>query len=283
MRAGCCAILLVVAAAAPASAQRRPPADTLTLIDSLIARGDVALARSALSKWTASHPASPTTDATTRAHQLYLNGVLASEWRAAEDALLSVALTHPTSAYASLALLRLGQGLLTAARGGDAAAGNRAAGYLQRLTTDYPNTTVRPQAFLWLAYAHEVNGRPADACAAATTAARVGASQETGELARQAQQRVCGEDARATQTGRETFAVQIGAFRAKESAEQLAARARGNGFDARVVTIEGGSIFRVRIGNVTAQTDAQDLADRLRGAGFETSVVNDVLYETKAR
>ena len=286
MRALACALLVSVAAGMPLQAQSsRSPGDTLALIDSLIAQGNVEGARVSLGGWLAAHPAGPTTDGSTRAHALYLDGILASDWKAAEDAFLAVALTHPTTAHAPLALLRLGQGLVTTARAGDAAASARATAYLQRLTADYPTSPVRPDAFLWLAYSLESSGRSGEACTAASSAANIARDDAVASMARQAQQRSCGDipiDRSQVARG-EAFAVQIGAFRAKESADQLASRARAAGFDTRVVTIQGGSIFRVRTGSFPAQTDAQNLAEMLRRAGFDTSIVNDVHFESIAR
>jgi cell division septation protein DedD len=286
MRALVCALLVGVTSGLPLQAQSlRASGDTLALIDSLIAQGNVESARVSLRAWLAAHPAGPTTDGSTRAHTLYLDGILASDWKGAEDAFLAVALTHPTTAHAPLALLRLGQGLVTTARAGDAAAGARAAAYLQRLTTDYPTSPVRPDAFLWLAYSLESSGQSGEACAAATSAVNTARDDAIASIARQAQQRSCGDIPvnMSRAPGGEAFAVQIGAFRAKESADQLASRARAAGFDTRVVTIQGGSIFRVRTGSFPAQTNAQDLAEMLRRAGFDTSIVNDVQFESIAR
>lgn len=270
---------------APAPAQAQGSArDTLAHVDSLVSRSELDRAREMLAAWRSAHAGDAGANGAIRAHALYLDALLATDWNVAEDVFLGVALTHPTTTHAPLALLRLGQGLLTAARAGDAAAGARAAAYLQRLVTDYPTSAVRPMAFLWLAYAGEVAGRTGEACIAATSAAQTAHDEETTALAGTVRMRVC--DANSTipnDAGLETFAVQIGAFRGRESANELAARARTAGFDTRIVTIQGGSIFRVRSGSFPSQSDAVRAADRLRRAGFDTAIVNDVRFETIAR
>lgn len=285
MARGWAVLFVVIAIASPASVQAQASSrDTLAHVDSLIIRGELDRARASLRAWHSAHARDLGANGATRAHALYLNGLLAMDWKAAEDAFLTVALTHPTTPHASLALLRLGQGLLTAARAGDAAAGARASGYLQRLVTDYPTSSVRPAAFLWLAYAGEVAGRAGDACTAATSAAETAKDDETAALARTVRLRACGANTPLlNDAGLETFAVQIGAFRARESANELAARARAAGFDTRVVTIQGGSIFRVRSGSFPSQGDAARAAETLRRAGFDTAIVNDVRFETVAR
>lgn len=275
--------VIAIAPPVPVPAQAMPR-DTLAHVDSLVIRGELDRARASLRAWHSAHAVDPGANGATRAHALYLNGLLAPDWKAAEDAFLSVALTHPTTPHAPLALLRLGQGLLTAAHAGDAAAGTRASAYLQRLVTDYPTSPVRPSAFLWLAYAGENAGRDGDACSAATSAAQTARDDATATLARTVRLRACGANSPLpNDPGLETFAVQIGAFRARESADQLATRARAAGFDTRVVTIQGGSIFRVRSGSFPSLGDAASAAESLRRAGFDTAIVNDVRFESVAR
>ncbi len=275
---------LTFTTAVPARSQVSP-ATSLGAIDSLIAQGRIDPARAALRRWIDSNSIGPGADGTTRAHALFLRGVLAASWADAEADFLAVALSHPTSPHAPLALLRLGQGLFTSGQSGDVAAATRATGYLERLANDYPGTPVRAHAFLWLASAFDAAASSEKACSAATSASRAATDEETRALARVARTRICSAAATAAtdSAATEMFAVQIGAFRARESAHQLAARSRDAGFDARIITLEGGSLFRVRAGSFTSMREAESFAARLRIAGFDTAIVNDVRFEIIAR
>jgi hypothetical protein len=285
LRAIVCTGIAAIAFASPARAQARAMATpALDAIDSLITRGQADSARTALDQWLGANSIGPEADGATRAHALFLRGVLSRDWSDAQDAFLAVALAHPTSPHAPFALLRLSQGLFAFAHTGDATAAARATGYLERLSNDYPGTPIRAQALLWLAYAHEANRRTSDACTAAAGAIRAVGDDETASLARDVRRRTCtGDSDDRLSLPTQIFAVQLGAFRTRESADQLAARSRSAGFNARVVSLEGGSLFRVRAGSFPTQGDAELFADRLRNAGFETAIVNDVRSETTVR
>src|SRR5687767_8264213 len=94
----------------------------LDQVDSLANAGQTVEARAALDQWKKSNPAD--------ARSTYLSARLALRAEDAEDAYLSVALSHPTSPFAAESLLRLGQARLTA---GDA---KQAAFYLRRVLSD---------------------------------------------------------------------------------------------------------------------------------------------------
>ncbi len=182
-RAALVAIWLGTTFAVPAAA--RQVDSGLEQIESLIAADRLEDARAALDEWVRANPAALSHD---RAAAGILRGRLARSWNEAEQALLATALGYPASGDAAQALLRLGQGLLTAARTrAEPDAGRRAVAYLERLVADYPNTPLRAQAFLWLARALHAQGRTAAACSRleqapaapdATTAALIEAERQ---------------------------------------------------------------------------------------------------------
>ncbi|MGQ0562991.1 MAG: SPOR domain-containing protein [Gemmatimonadota bacterium] len=131
------AAILLLAGPRTASAQRV----TLDRVDSLMRAGQAEQARAALVEWRRTHSAD--------ARATYLSGRLATRAQDAEDAYLTVALTHATSAYAAESLLRLGQARL--------AAGDRkqAVTYLERVLADYPRSEHRATALEWLDRARE--------------------------------------------------------------------------------------------------------------------------------
>ena len=151
------ALLAVLLLAVPGAAQ---DAD-LDRVDSLIANGEYAAARSAIEQWwrAVEGGRSVSTEARARAH--LLRARLAPDFRSAERDYLAVALGHPTTPYAPQALLALGQGYLAS---GDI---GRAVSYLKRLVDDYPRTNLRPVGLLWAARARRLDGDITGACAAA--------------------------------------------------------------------------------------------------------------------
>ncbi len=71
------------------------------------------------------------------------------------------------------------------------------------------------------------------------------------------------------------FAVQVGSFSARNSADRLAADLRRRGFQAFVSQARSGGkpMFRVRVGPVADRAAAQALAARLKSAGQSGAVV----------
>jgi cell division septation protein DedD len=63
-----------------------------------------------------------------------------------------------------------------------------------------------------------------------------------------------------------SFTIQVGAFKDKSTAESMAARLKGKGFAAYVVSPEGGDpgLFVVRVGHYAARGDAERAEARLR-------------------
>jgi cell division septation protein DedD len=148
-------VLLVLLGAAPASAQDA----TLDRVQNLVATGRFTEARNTLDQWEQRY-ADPRSNASAadRARAMYLRGTLSTDAKQAEDAFVGVVLSYPSSAVAPDALLRLGQGLLTAGEP------RRAVAYLERLQSDYPGTPQRETGWVWLARAHLAAGAPAAAC-----------------------------------------------------------------------------------------------------------------------
>ncbi|MCC6171818.1 MAG: SPOR domain-containing protein, partial [Gammaproteobacteria bacterium] len=71
------------------------------------------------------------------------------------------------------------------------------------------------------------------------------------------------------------FAVQVGSFASRASADRLAAELRGRRFETFVspVRSSGRQLYRVRVGPVEDRAAAQALAVRLKSAGQSGSVV----------
>jgi len=158
------ALMAAGVVASGASAQARVADPVLQRIDSLVAAGSLDEARTGLEKWIAGHPPGAAASGA-QAQALYLEGRLATDWKGAEDAYLSVVLGYPTSPHAPDALLLLGKGLLAAAStGSPSTAAIRAASYLERLINDYPGNPLRDEARLWLARAWSESGRAGLGC-----------------------------------------------------------------------------------------------------------------------
>ncbi len=288
-----CLLVVALAAAPPALARQ---AEELEQVESLIEAGDYAQARARLERWAQAndegHGASPGE----RARALLLRARLASDAGTAEKDYLTVALGYPTSPYAPLALLTLGQGLLAS---GDI---DRAILYLQRLVDDYPGSPHRLTGRIWLARALRLDGHRDAACHTARNGLQSAADAVVLSLLRHEEQVSCsdapdsagtgtagggvaaadsptntadrpGEDGATTATGR--FAVQSGAFRQASGAEALAERLGKAGYDARIIRVPGSGLLRVRTGRFPDSAAAQALSRRLQAAGFPAVVVGD--------
>lgn len=185
------AAFLVIATAGPGAAQSRTIDPALVHVDSLIAAGRLADARTALADWSAAAADAPGAD---RAAAGVLRGRLARTWTEAEEAYLSTAVRYPVTAHAPEALLRLGQGLVTAAEAGTAAdAARRAVAWLQRLVNDYPTAPARPAGFLWLARALNADGSTPAACTRLRQAPVAAADSITASLIESDRRRLCND------------------------------------------------------------------------------------------
>jgi tetratricopeptide (TPR) repeat protein len=284
--------LLTLGALAPAALAAQPP--SLDQAEQLIARGEYAAARELIERWWREEPATNATiDPTARPRALLLRARLATDPAAAEQDYLALALGHPSSPEAAEALLRLGQGLLTAGQP------SRAIVYLERLARDHPLSPHRALGLLWLARARRAAGLPGPACEAATEAATLGGSSpELVELIRSEQVASCrripdqprtartqrqgagGRQAQAGAAEGTVFAAQAGAFRDANGAQTLAAQLRAAGFEPRIVRVPGSGLVRVRVGRFSNAADAEALVARLRAAGFPALVVRDAARES---
>jgi DedD protein len=82
--------------------------------------------------------------------------------------------------------------------------------------------------------------------------------------------------AAASSAGSSGFAVQVGSFSSRQSADRLAGELRGRRFDAFVSPVRsaGRQMFRVRVGPVADRAAAQALAARLQASGRSGTVVS---------
>lgn len=280
------AVLAVGSAlAVPVAAPAQVP--TLDRVDSLVTAGSYDDARRILDQWWSARDEFEI-PGSNKARALMLRARLAPDLETAEPDYLAVILGYPTSEHAPEALLRLGQGLLA---DGDA---TRAAAYLERLVADYPGRPQRTMGLLWLARANTAAHRPAAACEAARKGianasdpdvramlqVEAGASCAVRTSAAPAQpvddRPEQPEQPRATgATDRGAYAAQAGAFRHRESAQNLMERLREAGHQPRLVRLPGSDLLRVRVGRFQTAEDARRLVARIQAAGFDAVLATD--------
>lgn len=293
-------ILLVLAlVTTPRGAQAQVP--TLDRADSLVTAGDYDAARSILERWWSARDQFdvPGSD---MARALMLRAQLAPDPETAEPDYLAVVIGYPTSSHAPQALLRLGQGLLAE---GDA---TRAAAYLERLVADYPGRPERLPGLLWLARANNAASRPGQACSAARLGIRDARDPDMRAMLEVEAAASCavGTEAQPPQQPPETtpertpvrqptqqprqengpdqnasgnISVQTGAFRYRESADNLIEQLREAGHQPRLVRVPDSALLRVRIGRFASDEGARALIDQLRDQGFDAVLVRDVAEE----
>ncbi len=68
------------------------------------------------------------------------------------------------------------------------------------------------------------------------------------------------------------FALQVGAFKDRATAESMVARLKGQGFAAYLVTPQAG-LFNVRVGTFTTRPEAESAQEKLRARKFDPFVV----------
>jgi len=327
----CSALLRVVACtfallAMTATAARAQDLD-LQRVQNLINGGRFTEARTVLTQWQ-EQSATREVAAEDLALGLFLDGALTTDAKQAEDIYVAVVLSYPSSKVAPQALLRLGQGLLTAGEH------QRAMAYLERLRSDYPGTPERETGLLWLARAQLANDAAAAACTTARSALDETRNPNVRSLLELERDRACGSSpsgASSRDTGlgappaadpvpagtppvrsatepqpqratderpqppqrtepqqtqqpkpaqvRGDYAVQVGAFRERRSAEVIAAQMRDKGFDARIVQVDDSPLHRIRFGTYTTSAEAAVAGQRIRNAGFASIIVSDVRRE----
>ena len=283
----------------------------LDRVQNLINAGRFTEAGNTLTQWERTNGVDSNASSNDRARALLLRGLLTTDAAQAQESYLAVVMSYPASAVAPQALLRLGQGLLTAGET------RRAIAYLERLRSDYPRARERDTGLLWLARAYAAASSNAAACTTAREAART-SDANVRTLAELERDRVCvGQppqrpdsvrtqpqqrpDSARTQPRPTTvapprndsvrrdvapapsgdYAVQFAAFSVRTSANSVAAQLRSKGFDARVAQIEGSELYRVRVGSFASSSDASSMAQRMRAAGFAGIIVNDVKKERR--
>jgi hypothetical protein len=252
---------------AAASAQRA----TLDQVDSLANAGQVAEARAALELWRKSNALD--------ARATFLSARLSLRAEDAEDAYLSVALSHPTSPYAAESLLRLGQARLTA---GDH---KQAAFYLRRVVSDYPRSEHHEAAQQWL---QRITPSQLSAAAApnASTPAPVNRQQPMPKP-----RDVQPSDTRPSiplntqvPAAAARIAVQVAAFRELAGARSVAAQLRRAGIaDVRLVTVPDNALIRVRVGKFESSAAAATTISKIKAGGLSAVIVSDVQREQLVR
>lgn len=227
---------------------------SLDRVESLIADGRVADARSALERWWEEERS----DAPPRArqHGLWLRGRLSLEGGRAERDFRRLVVEHPGGPYSDDALIRLGQ------RAHVDGGLREAASYFRMLVRDYPSSPLRTEARSWLD--------------------RYGQELEEAEEADDAEE---AEDAdrEAASEGERPYAVQLGAFSSERRARRLWERARSAGLDPRLARIPGSGLLRVRVGTFPDSPGAEKVLHRVRALGFEATIVTDALREEPLR
>jgi len=233
-----------------------PSADDLDRVEAAIDEGRLDGLRQTLDGWLAGGDDLRPEDA---GRLRFLRARLLADADSARDEYLAVALDGRSS-YGAHAWLRLAQ--LDLARGEIA----RALEDLTRMRADYSRSAIVPASWYWTGRASESAGDLEGACEAFARARREAAAtgdQPTAESAEGAA-RACVEDGL-------RFALQIGAFSARNAAEALVTAAKSAGFDARIVREEG--LEKVRVGVFGSPDAARALEKRLRAEGFTVVIV----------
>lgn len=254
------AAALSIAFAGGASAQTID----LDAVEAIADRGDAVQARERLDVWLAANDGQASRAELTRAW--FLRGRLMSDVDSAEVEYLRAAIDGD-GPFASRARLRLGQMQLAK---GDL---RRAANYLQQLRADDPEGAMVPVSWVWTARVAESTGDAEIACEAwARARSLLDAADPARAEAEQSRSR-CEEPAR--QPGEiETYTVQLGAFGTEEAAGRLRDGAADIGVAVRVEPPSGGvRVYRVRAGRFGSRDSADLLARRFRGEGFDAIVV----------
>ncbi len=200
---------------------------------------------------------------------LFVAGVVARDAGTAMTNFRRVSIEFPSSAWADRALLRLSQ---LSYASGDMAAAQRAA---LRILSDYPLSTVRPEAAFWAGRAHLELGNAADGCRLLTEA-RQGAADDI-ELANRVQYHLqrceavlagtdtsrIGQPSPDRPTARVLYSVQVAAVGTAVAADELMRALRADGYDPHVVRADDG-LFRVRVGRYPTRSEADRIANDLK-------------------
>jgi predicted negative regulator of RcsB-dependent stress response len=263
--ARCAALLLIVGAglAQSVGAQSSPVLDSVERAADL---GQTQEARQLLEGWFASPGATDRQADVERAR--FLRARLSADLDSARVDYLWVAV-RGDDRYGAAARLRLAQ--MYAAEGRL----ERAEEDLARLRADFPGNPLTLTSWLWTGNVRAGRGDVTGACAAWETASSLQgspASQSDRELVRSALEGC--RDPVGTGVATESFSVQLGAFSARATAEEVRNRVVATGRTARVLDpTEAGGLYRVRSGRFSGREEAARHAVGLAEAGFESIVV----------
>lgn len=255
--------------ATPAAGQTSDPARAaLDSVEAAADSGRAASARRALERWMGRRFAEAPQDLRVRAR--FLQARLAEDPEEARRAYALVALEGGRPG--ARARLRLAQLHLAEGRH------ERALEELATVRADVPGTELAARAWLWTGRVREAEGEGAVACEAyrrASEAAPGGEEGLGGAVARAVAACRRGDgtpEYAASDAG--GWAVQLGAFSMRASAEEVRSRAAEAGFDARVTERDpGDGLIRVRVGGFDSESAAEEAARRIEEAGFRALVV----------
>jgi hypothetical protein len=252
------ATIAIVAASLSSAAPLHAQAGELAAIDSLISSSRFRDASAALDRWERAN--ATTVTPAERATAMLLRARLIQDGDSARDMYMSLSLTYPSTPEAAVALLRLGQIAFTADDR------TRAESYFQRIISDHPRSAVQPDAVAWLARVRDGGPAPAPVTAKPSVASPPAAKPAPTDA----------------DAANGAFALQVGAFRAANTARTVVRQLEKAGFDARAVTVPANQLVRVRVGRFATSRAAEDTMRRLRAAGFEAVIVSDARTEKDA-
>lgn len=279
-RAAVAGLLACAVLAGPAPGQTAEGA-ALDSVEAAVDSGRVAEALDALDRWMDDRFARAPADLRARAR--FLQARLAEDPAAARRAYALVAVEGGSEG--ARARLRLAQLHLAEGRH------QRALEELETLRADVPGSALVAEAWLWTGRVREADGDGAGACEAYRRASEAVARASEGpreavEAAREACRRGDGTPAYAAagaapppggaEAGADarTFAVQLGAFAAEASAENVRSRAAAEGLEARVSGPDpDDGLLRVRVGTFATEAEAEAAARRIEDRGFRAIVV----------
>ena len=203
---------------------------------------------------------------------LYVAGLVADDVTAAQNSFRRVSIEFPRSAWADRALLRLAQ---ISFASGDAQSALRSS---QRILTDYPLSSVLPEARFWAARALLELGSAVEGCRLLAEAQdTAGEDLELAHRISYQLQRCTGvlgaPDSTAVaappppeqqpQPGRVVYSVQVAAVQTATAADEVMRTLHAAGYDPHVVRDTDG-LFKVRVGRFAGRQDAQHLAGDVR-------------------
>lgn len=252
--------VLGVAVARPAVAAPQAQTPSLDIVEAALDSGRVEVARAELDRWFGSNDPGAELERVARAR--FLRGRMTADADSAEIDYLWVAIDgggpYADESWLKLAQLRLMRG--------DAA---RAAGDLERLRADYPDSPVLAESWLWSGFTLEAAGDLSGACEAWGRATDLAATPGAASVRAQA------ELSLATCSPAEgQYTVQLGAFRERNAAVVLQQRVEATGLTTRIEEPDDSNDwYRVRSGHFASRDQAEDVARGLTGRGFEAIVV----------